>query len=257
VQGNVDLSALPAFEEAVLWDFVSADPSGFGIAVGRRRADRSDGLSDEPGIFVRPNPAAVWTRRKFQWNPSLWREGEAVAWPTETFKGFAMPHPNLIAMSWGEFRELGFPFAWVHVSHVIYTHDQGRSWGYTSLSDSYDLLGHDLRGNLLVSNNGYFLQSADGREWRKRRIRVAWPKDFAHKKVNLLREVTFVEDDAAYALIVHWSIHREDRPPDIGLLKTGDGGRHWNLLHVFPGPNVGDVNERHVLSLEVADSATS
>ena len=40
-------------------------------------------------------------------------------------------------------------------------------------------------------------------------------------------------------------------PVHVGLLQSTDGGTHWRHVHVFDGPDLGDVNERHMLTLDV------
>jgi hypothetical protein len=71
-------------------------------------------------------------------------------------------------------------------------------------------------------------------------------------RVTLLRHLTFPEPETNYALVVHWRHGRMNEPPaDVGLLVTTDGGERWNHPYVFEGPTIGDVNERHILDVQV------
>ena len=90
-----------------------------------------------------------------------------------------------------------------------------------------------------------------GAEWSKRELTVEWPPDYEHKKVSLLRHVVFVEPNVAFALIVHWKQEPTFAPANVGLVRTTDNGAHWLHVNVFDGPDIGDINERHMLTLEV------
>ena len=74
---------------------------------------------------------------------------------------------------------------------------------------------------------------------------------YQHHRANVLRHVTFVEPETAFALIVHWRRGTSFEPYKVGLLRTTDNGIHWRHVHVFEGPYTGDVNERHMLTLQV------
>ncbi|NQT38282.1 MAG: hypothetical protein HQ581_12370 [Planctomycetes bacterium] len=186
-------------------------------------------------------------KRVFKKNPSLWNKREASIPFPERFCRLAIANPNLIALVWSvEYDDVWFGY-WDE-SHVIYSHDQGESWGLSSLGENGVTLKQDGQGRLLLMNDGYFLRSSNGRKWSKRKFRVQWPEDYPHPRMNSLSEVTFVEGNIGYALIEHGHTHMDDYTSDVGLLKSTDDGRSWNLLHVFPGLTAGEM---YGLSLEV------
>src|SRR5262245_49578558 len=122
------------------------------------------------------------------------------------------------------------------------------AWGYTN-----PYLGFDYDGRLLALNAGYYMESLDGgNSWKKVHFEVDWPEGYDKKRVALIRCLTFTQAKVGYGLIVHWPLDSTGGPPPtVGLITTIDNGMRWKHLHVFDGPNVGDINERHILDLRV------
>jgi hypothetical protein len=133
---------------------------------------------------------------------------------------------------------------------VIVSRDRGESWRYLCLGSAN--LAADGSGRLLALNDGFFLESVDGgAQWAKRECSVEWPPGHRDESSNLLRHVVFADPMSAFALLVHWRCGTRFAPTHVGLLHTTDAGARWCHAHVFDGPDVGDVNERHMLTLEV------
>jgi hypothetical protein len=168
------------------------------------------------------------------------------SWPVERFASLALPSASAIALAWED--------PWLHEgsqSHVIRSQDGGESWEYHCLGYTNPYLGLDYAGRLLALNAGYYMESrAGGHSWKKSHFQVDWPEQYNKKRVALIRCLVFTKADVGYGLIVHWPLDSiGEAPPAVGLVATTDNGLRWKHLHVFDGPNVGDINERHVLDL--------
>jgi hypothetical protein len=245
VRTDTDLSCLPSRPVVACWDLVSLLPCGLGVAVGHRLVDDRRSTAS---VFVTDDGGR-------RWRPVDWRVHwpcvpfkRPASWPVEKFASLALPTPGCIALAWED--------PWLFdgsQSHVVCSTDRGESWDYCCLGESNPYLALDPDGHLLALNDGYYLESRDGgRKWARRVFVVEWPAGYRHRQVALLRHVTFPEPGIGYALVVHWRHGTMNEPtPDVGLLVTTDGGGQWSHLHVFEGPNIGDVNERHVLDLRV------
>jgi hypothetical protein len=245
VQGDADLYRLPPRPERTSWDFVTVLRCGFGVAVDHQFADDTRSVAS---VFLTEDGGQQWRPLELKVNwPGLLSKRPA-SWPVEKFASLALPTPGCIALAWDD--------PWLYdgsQSHVICSFDRGESWEYCCLGESNPYLAEDYRGRLLALNDGYYLESPDGgRTWTRRPFAIEWPVEYCHRRVALLRQLTFPQPGTGYALVVHWRHGRMNEPPaDVGLLVTTDGGERWGHLHVFEGPNIGDVNERHVLDLRV------
>lgn len=140
-------------------------------------------------------------------------------------------------------------------SHVISTVDGGDSWRYFCLGDSNHFLATDNDGRLLALNEGYFLVSHDyGSSWRRQEFVVDWPERTDLRRVAFLRHVTFTDDGIGYALVVHWPKRfAHGVLPDVGLVMSTDSGLHWRHKAVFQGPDMGDINESHMMALRISN----
>ncbi len=244
IRGDLDHSHLPPKPEGVLWDFITVLPCGFGVAVDHHTGD------DRPpaSLFVTEEGRRAWRQMELRVNSLGWHSTRPASWPVGRFASLALPTPGCIALAWDDPWLFDAP-----QSHVLCSPDGGVSWEYRCLGQSSPYLAHDYSGRLLALNDGYYLESPDGgRTWARRDSVVKWPAGYHHKKVALLRQVTFPAPNMGYALIVHWRHRSMNEPaPDVGLLTTCDNGNSWRHVHLFEGPNAGDVNERHVLGLRV------
>jgi photosystem II stability/assembly factor-like uncharacterized protein len=241
VRSDVDISRLPARAIGACWDFVSVLPCGFGVAVGHQAIDATSRVAD---VFITEDGARHW-RQADPEVKSTKRDDER---PVGRFASLALASPAGIVLAWDD------PCLFDgSQSHVICSYDRGVSWEYHCLGPANPYLALDHSGRLLVLNDGYYLESRDGgRTWTRRVFVVEWPVDYRHERVALLRHVSFPDPGLGYALVVHWrGGFGNVPPPDVGLLSTTDDGNNWKHLHVFEGPNVGDVNERHILCLRV------
>lgn len=251
VRGNVDLSRLPRRPRETIWDFVSVLPDGFGVAVSHEATDANPAETSAPSklakVFRAHDGGRTWHEHRL--NVS-WKLTEiigrwTVSWPVEEFTSLVLVRSDAVVLSWED--------PWIYEdakSHVIYSRDRGESWRYHGLGHANPTLTADDSGRLWVQSGG-FLESVDGgAKWSKREFAVEWPSDHQHEKVNVLRHIVFVEPNIAFASIVHWKRGLSFAPSHVGLVRTTDDGAHWFHVHVFDGPDIGDVNERHMLTLE-------
>ena len=245
VRGTVDLSRLPNRPRETVWDLISVLPDGFGVAVNHEATDADPAGTNAPGsvakVFRTHDGGQSWGEYRLNVD---WKLTES---PVEQFHSLVLLQPDGIVLSWED--------PWVHEgakSHVIYSRDRGASWRYRSLGHTNPTLTADDSGRLLAQNAGYFLESVDGgAEWSRRDFAVEWPSGQQPENASLLRHVVFVEPNIAFALLVHWKRGLTFDPAKVGLVRTTDRGAHWTHIHVFDGPDTGDVNERHMLTLEV------
>lgn len=241
VHGDIELRQLPVADNTY-WDFVTVLPCGFGVAVGHQTMAGAKRLAN---LFVTTDRGRHWYERETMRWLSLQRNDAA---PIERFASLAVYSPSVVAIAWEDPWLFDGP-----QSHVITSRDAGESWDYHCLGYTNPYLALNFSGRLSALNNGYYLENTDGGTiWAKRDFQIDWPEGYEQDRVALLREVTFTAPEVAYALVVHWA-HKlpSERPPNVGLLTTTDGGKRWRHLHVFEGPNIGDINERHVLNLQV------
>ena len=252
VRGNVALSQLPGRPREAIWDCVSVLPDGFGVAVNHEATDANPADKNAPrslaNVFRTVDGGRTWHEHRLNvnWKPIEIIGRWTISWPVEEFTSLALVRPDAVVLSWED--------PWIFEdakSHLIYSRDRGESWRYHGLGETNPTLTADDSGRLWVQKGEYFLESVDGgATWSRREFAVAWPTDHQREKVNLLRHVVFVEPNIAFALIVHWKRGLTFAPSHVGLVRTTDHGAHWLHVHVFDGPDVGDVNERHILTLE-------
>ena len=242
VQGDVDLTQLPARPHEACWDFITLHARGFGVAVDHEKIDSTKSVAS---IFVTTDGGQHWTKRDAQPRLPLLR---SLSWPVEQFASLALPSVGVMVLAWED--------PWIYdgaKSHIICSRNCGESWEYHSLGYTNPYLRVDYSGRLLALNDGFYMESLDGgHSWNKSDFEVEWPEGYEEKRVALIRSLTFTEADVGYGLIVHWPLHSILYVPSaVGLVTTTDNGMRWKHLHVFDGPNVGDINERHVLELHV------
>jgi hypothetical protein len=250
VRGTVDLSRLPGRPREAVWDCVSVLPDGFGVAVNHEATDTNPAKTGAPGsranVFRTHDGGQSWHEHRLSVS---WKLTEIMhRWttsPVEQFNSLVLVPPDVVVLSWED--------PWLFEgpkSHVIYSRDRGESWRYHNLGHTNPTLVADDSGRLLAPNAGYFLESVDGGAvWTKREFAVDGPSDRQPEKVHVLRQVMFVEANVAFALIVHWERGLNFVPAKVGLVRTTDNGAHWFHVHMFDGPDIGDVNERHMLTL--------
>lgn len=248
VRGAVELAGLPSRPPGTIWDAVSVLPDGFGIAVNHEATDADPASTNAPGsqahVFGTNDGGRTWheLRLKVRWKLAQAIRRATMSWPVEEFTSLVLPRPDTVVLSWED--------PWIYdgaKSHAIFSRDRGESWRY-NWHGCYAF--SDCSGRLISLRDDFSLESSDGGEhWVKRKLEVEWPPGFQHGKV--LRHVTFIEPDVALALVVHWKRRITFDPVHVGLFRTTDHESHWRQIHLFDGPDVGDVNERHMLTLQV------
>ncbi len=253
VRGTVDLAGLPSRPPGTIWDAVSVHSDGFGVAVNHETTDADPASTKAPSrlahVFRTNDGGRTWHEHRLnvRWKLTQAIRRATMSWPVEEFTSLVLTRPDTVVLSWED--------PWIYDgarSHVIFSHNRGESWRYNCLGHTNAFLTSECSGRLMTLNDGFFLESSDGgQEWAKREFAVEWPAEFQHGKVNLLRHVTFVEPDVALAMVVHWKHGTSLAAAHVGLLRTTDNGALWRHIHVFEGPDVGDVNERHMLTLQV------
>ena len=246
------MSRLPHRPTETIWDCVSVLPDGFGVAVnhhatGVNAADTSSSTK-LAGLFRTLDAGRTWHELRLD---VRWRLVQAlgrwmISWPVEEFTSLVLLPPDGVVLSWED--------PWIYEdakSHVIYSRDRGESWLYRSLGRAIPTLTTHDTGRLWVQGAGGLMESVDGgATWSRREFIVEWPPDHRLEKVGIVRHIAFVGPTTAYALIVHWERGPSFTPSHVGLVRTTDDGARWCHVHVFDGPDSGDVNERHMLTLE-------
>lgn len=252
VRGDVDLSRLPRRPRETIWDCVSVLPGGFGVAVNREATGANPQDTSTPkklaNVFRTHDGGQTWHEQRLdvRWNLIETMGRWTISWPVEEFTSLVLVPPDAVVLSWED--------PWIFEgakSHLIYSRDRGESWRYHGLGETIPTLTADHSGRLWIQKDGYFLESVDaGAKWSRREFAVESPAGQRHGRGNLLRHIVFLEPSIAFALIVHWKSGLSFTPFQVELVRTVDDGAHWSSVHRFDGPDVGDVNERHMLTLE-------
>ncbi len=254
VRGVIEPSILPHVADGFCWDYIAILPSGFGVVAGHKSADLTHSIAD---AFTTLDHGRIWQRLEPRRSMSLVTKimhgllAGGPMWPVERFDSLVLPNPGSAALAWSDpgLFEDGAK------SHVITTADHARTWSYYCLGETVAYLGNDYEGTFLVSNDGFFIESSDGgKSWHRREFTLQWPEAYEGRCTALLRHLLFTSPGIGFALVVHWPRQwTRDIPLDVGLVKTTDNGNHWRHRCVFNGPDIGDVNERHMLGLRVFD----
>ena len=252
VRGRVDLTRLPPRPRETVWDMVSVLADGFGVAVNHEAADPDPADPDAPrrlaNVFRTLDGGRTWHEQPLDVSWKLTdRMGRwTISWPVEEFTSLVLVRPDTVVLSWED--------PWLHdgaKSHVLHSGDRGGTWRYHGLGYANPTLTADGSGRLWVQADGGLLESVDGgAKWSRRAFTIEWPADHQGEKANVLRHIVFVAPETAFALIVHWKRGLSFAPAHVGLVRTTDRGARWSHVHVFDGPDIGDVNERHMLTLE-------
>jgi hypothetical protein len=252
VCGTVDLAELPSRPPRTIWDAVWVLPDGFGVAMNHEVTDADPASPNAPSslahVFRTNDGGRTWHELQLnvRWKLTQAIRRATMSWPVEEFNALVLT-PDTVVLSWED--------PWIYDgsrSHMIFSLDHGESWRYNGLGYSYAYLTSDGSGRLMTWIGDFILESSDGgKQWTKRAFTVEWSPEFRHIKANALRHVTFAEPDVAFSLFVHWRHGGSFAPAHVGLLRTTDHGTLWREIQVFQGPDVGDVNERHMLTLQV------
>ncbi len=237
VYGPINQNQLPNIESRQ-WDYVSVLPNGFGAAAGR------EGNSIQKAIlFVTLDSGTKWSKKEIVIKPTLL--GKTIE--IEGFDSMAVTLDNNICLGWAE-------KTWPEgKTHIINSTDQGNTWHHRTGKEGLVFLKAVDTNRIMRFDMGSISVSSDGgKTWKREKISIQWPEDYKGDKVPLLRKAQFVNHSTGYALVVHWRHNSVlNYVPDIGVLKTENAGRLWKHIAVLEGPNIGDVNGRHTLSLEI------
>jgi hypothetical protein len=166
-------------------------PGGFGVAASHQAV--ADGLR-AAGVFITEDWGRQWRETDLRVGSPGWHHNRPASWPVEKFASLALPTPGCIALAWDD--------PWLYdgsQSHVVCSFDRGESWEYSCLGESNPYLALGPDGRLLALNDGYYLESPDGgRTWTRRDFAVEWPAGYSHRRVALLRQVTFPDPGTGY-----------------------------------------------------------
>jgi hypothetical protein len=186
IRGEVDLSCLPPRLDGGCWDFATILPCGFGVAVGFEVLEHATRKAD---VFITQNGGGQWRSIRDRGARTV------LSRSVERFESLALSSPNRIALSWDD------PWSSFDGSqaHVVCSYDQGESWQYHCLGYTNPYISLDHGGRLLALNDSFFLESLDGgMTWGRRDFVVAWPQGYGHRRVALLRHMTFTEPGLGY-----------------------------------------------------------
>ncbi len=230
-------------DNGAVLDFVHVGGSGFGIAVGKVPHSSEENRSV---IWSTSNGGLAWKKEMLQSRRPAQCPKEC--WPVGEFSSGVVLENNAVAMAWTD------PWLFDHPSsHVVTLGQDFKVASYYSLENMCLGLAKGGGRFLRAFSFGFLLESVDfGATWHRSRFHIDWKELDARydSELKLIREPQFISSDLGYALVVQ-SEKRNAGPPITGLAKTRDGGRNWVVLQSWVGPKLGDMNERHVTSLEV------
>ena len=247
---QVDVSLLPPAGERMVWTFLKMLDDRFGLAVKNEQVDQhayTRYVEFLDHVYLTNDGGASWVPCDLEAGLGAEMLGQAGgSWPVECFSDLFLLEPSHLALFW----EDPWLFHWPDM-HLLHSHDRGETWAYACLGEPCPVVSATPFGRLLAMNTRRTLESFDfGVSWSQFEHEVVWPADFSGRPVALPRHVTFLDPDFGYGLVVHWP--REDIPhctPEVGLVRTDDGGHTWSHIHVFQNCDTISVNSPGVLSL--------
>ena len=228
---------------------VAAD--GLGLAAGREPVERDESGGDSIARFWRTRDAGA------SWQPirptiGFWSRVRAFGgWPPQDVDSIAVQPGGLMAFAWED--------PWLHDganNHIVLSIDGGDTW-------RYGRLGH--WSTELAKGPGplraFGMKSAErfGGALRGEKSEIDWARPPTHGNEGLpFRSARFISDTDGFSVVVSFPRdenpprRREEMPPPlVGLARTRDGGRHWTVVKTWEGPRDIDINERHVITLDV------
>jgi hypothetical protein len=250
IRGPVSMSQLPA-QEQLYWDYITIQ-NKFGVAVGHEILKKEDKAGNDRDsiahVFITFDGGASWEKNHLKfinWIKVKLKQILVPRFPVERFEGLVVTDSGNIGISWDD--------PWLYDNpraHLICSSDQGMSWRYNCVGNGW--IFQNFRSEFLTYKKAQRLATSkdNGKNWEEFSFEIVWPKEYQGKKVNLLRHIVYVSNEVAYALVVHWPKDHYGTP-NVGLLRTENGGKIWEHLQIFPGPTNADINERHVLTLTV------
>lgn len=218
--------------------------TGGAVAVGRRQS--RDGDRRFEGLaFGSRDAGESWHRIALEKPRGL---PKSASWPVERFAGAQVAADGILVLAWDD---PWLPDALTVAGlHSMCSGDGGESWSYCRVPTSFPAL-YGVGREVWMAGDGATLRTQDGKKWRRHSFEVAWPDGLSRIRPAYLRCLRFRPPNELFGLLVHWQNGESLDPPDVGVLRSADGGDAWAYLEVLPGPENGDVNERHWLALDL------
>jgi hypothetical protein len=228
---------------------VAAD--GIGLAAGFEPVPRDESGCDSIARFWRTRDGgATW--QSIHPTIGFWSRLRAFGgWPPQEVDSIAVQPGGLMAFAWED--------PWLHDgpnNHIVFSTDGGDRWRYGRLDHWLTELA---RGPGPLRVLGAKSAVRFGGALRGEKSELDWSRPATHWREGIpLRSARFISDTDAYAIVV--SFPRDENPPRpreqmppplVGLAQSRDGGRRWTMVKTWEGPRNIDINERHVITLDV------
>jgi len=230
---------------------VQAGPEEIGLAAGQ-----------EPvvGVNNRSSTARFWRTGDGggTWNliePNIGRWGRMRAWPSwppEAVDSVVVLAGDWMAFAWDD--------PWLYDgpnSHMVFSADGGTRWRYVRVPDGCIELARGP-GSLRAFRGDRFVTPSTSGSLRCETIQLEWNRPAGYRQGFLpFRDVQFISESDGFALCVTWppdepgKLSEQLPSPLIGLARTENGGRRWEVAQVWEGPRDTDLNERHKVTLDV------
>jgi len=249
ISGIAKKTDIPFFKEGIVWNQICILENGFGVAINKEIIHPT--FSDQRSIanvYITSNSGESWENKSLILKPFIiGRIMVGSYWPVAEFQSLAVSNNNVM-LTWEDSGMRQEPF-----SHLLYSKNCAKSWRYRRLGQVDSKMYQSNTNKVIVTNAGVLLETENfGEKWIKRSFEICWPENYEHLKLKFLRNVVFTSNNTGFALIVHWKGNMEHSEPDIGLLKTENGGDYWEHLAVFKSQIMGEeINKRNMLDLKI------
>jgi hypothetical protein len=235
--GVADASMLPRVSPWT-WEVAVVGPGGLGAAAATEpvEGDERRGLAR---FFRTEDAGRSWTELGPRLSP-LSRLAARGGWPPERVEEAASQEGRLLAFAWTD--------PWLFdgaASHLLVSHDVGRSWRYRRIPGTVARLARARGEALRVFGVGEaWVETSSG--LARHAVRV---EDLENP--CLVRDVVFASPDDARGLVVAFGAGDD---AVASLVRTKDGGRTWCVERSFPASSRGaHLNDRHQVTLDVDD----
>ncbi len=243
----VTSSDLPDISEdaGIMWTVMNISESGLGITLAY------DSVKAKNLVFVTSDSGTTWNERKFSVKSLGDYLKSRLFWPEWPLREliYDVTIVNEIIL---------VPFQYITVedrdyphTHILFTGDQGLSWGYRRIGGDCGRcsLAISGQGHVISPRAGYYMESRDGGDsWQKRCFDIRRPSDYQGDvgkiQDKILDGVVFANSRKGYAQVIH---HNEKK---VEILKTMDEGETWEHLTDFQNVE-GHIYGQHHFNLEI------